>query len=134
MALNLTRTEWKTFKVENNLDSGSFFKKANVGPLVDSFHEAGKRWEAKDGMTADGRKFLKVAEKLHKALAKFVRNKDTKGQLSREAYAQIRSWMEEVGETHDQLLDLMRMQKQTGCDRSRDAEILGKKLDKMFNF
>lgn len=131
--LNLTRDEWKTFKVENGLTKSSFFTKANVGPLVDAFHKAGERWEAEDGMTGDGRKFLKATEKLSKAFSKFIRNKAAKQELTADALRQINRWQRELQETYDQVLDLLRLQSK-GSGQVRDAEILGKKLDKMFNF
>jgi len=132
--LNLTRQQWQKFKEDNNLSSGSFFKKANVGPLVDAFHEAGKRWEAEDGMSSDGKKFLKAMEKLNKAFSKFIKNNEVKGQLSREAFQQIRNWMKDVGDVYDQVEDFMRLHAQNKGDKARDAQIMSKKLDKMFNF
>lgn len=85
-------------------------------------------------MSADGKKFLKAMDKLHKAFSKFIKNKEVKGQLSRDAYQQIRKWMEEVGETYRQVQDLMKLQAEGGSDKTRDAQIMAKKLDKMFNF
>jgi hypothetical protein len=131
--LNLTRREWKRFKDDNNLSDAGFFKKANVGPLIDEFHKMGERWHAEDGDSTDGRKFLKAIEKLQKAFGKFIKNKAAKQELSREVYQQIVQWRKDLEDVGDELVDFMRLHAKSGGN-TRDAEIMSRKLDKMFNF
>jgi hypothetical protein len=93
--LSINRTQWKKFKDDNDLSKSSFFKKADVGPTIDSFQKASDKFlntrGLKDLLALNGK-----ARDMKKAFEKFIGLKEAKAELTATAKTQIENWLEEV--------------------------------------
>lgn len=105
--LTLDRDKWKQFKEANGFSKSSFFKKADVGPTIDKFQTAMKKFEAskseKDLMDA-----FKKAEALKAAFAKFINLKEAKAEMTAGAKQRLEKWS---GELDDYVIRLAKFVK-----------------------
>ncbi|XZE32885.1 hypothetical protein SH501x_003651 [Pirellulaceae bacterium SH501] len=110
--LTLTREKWKRFKQDNNLSKSSFFKKADVGPQLDKFQKAldsCKRTPGKKSLS----KCFSEADKLEKAIDKFIKLKEAKAELDEKATKQLKAWSKELDSVTK---GLAKLYKETGDD------------------
>ncbi len=109
-SFTLTRAKWRQFKDDNNLSKSSFFKKADVGPHIDSFQKAVAAFKSKPGKKPLESCFMKAVA-LQKAFEKFISLKEAKAELTPAAKAQLKTWSEQVEQTSKQLASMWKAAK-----------------------